>query len=71
MAAKTCESAPAKVLPMSPAAFIAAERVRRFVQAVRALSDDPAPENIERYLAATRALEYSRSSKKSRTSRAA
>jgi hypothetical protein len=31
--------------------------VRRFVDAVVALSDDPRPDNIERYLVASRALE--------------
>ncbi len=31
--------------------------VRRFVEAVRALSDDPRPENVERYLLASYALE--------------
>ena len=57
MAAKTSGSAAAKVLPMSPAAFIAP------AQAVLALSDNPGPENIERYLAASRALEDSSSSR--------
>jgi hypothetical protein len=33
--------------------------VRRFVGAVLALSDDPRPENVERYLVASRALERS------------
>jgi hypothetical protein len=37
--------------------------VRAFVEAVLALSDDPRPENIDRYLIASRALENSRSSK--------
>jgi hypothetical protein len=45
--------------------------VRAFVQAVLALSDDPCPENIKRYLVASRALEETRSSGKSRLSRAA
>jgi hypothetical protein len=31
--------------------------MRRFVDAVVALSDDPRPDNIERYLVASRALE--------------
>jgi hypothetical protein len=31
-----------------------------FIEAVRALSDDPAPENVNRYLAVSRALEESR-----------
>jgi hypothetical protein len=44
---------------------------RRFVEAVRALSDNPRPENVERYLVASRALEESRSRKTSRASRAA
>jgi hypothetical protein len=38
--------------------------VRRFVEAVLALSDNPRPENVERYLVASRALEDSRSSRK-------
>ena len=63
MAAKTSGSAAANVLPMSPAAFIAPAPVRQFVQAVLALSDNPGPENIERYLAASRALEDSSSSR--------
>jgi hypothetical protein len=33
--------------------------VRRFVEAVLALSDNPLPENVERYLVASRALEDS------------
>jgi hypothetical protein len=45
--------------------------VRRFVDAVLVLSDEPQPENVERYLAASRALEGSRSSRKPRPSRAA
>jgi hypothetical protein len=45
--------------------------VRRLVEAVLALSDNPRPENVERYLAASRALEGSRSGKKPRESRAA
>jgi hypothetical protein len=44
---------------------------RRFVETVLALSDDPRPENVARYLAASRALEHSRSSRKLRQSRAA
>jgi hypothetical protein len=35
--------------------------VRRFVDAVLALSDDPRPDNVERYLLASRALEDSSS----------
>jgi hypothetical protein len=38
--------------------------VRRFVEAVLALSDDPRPDNVERYLVASRALEDSRFEKK-------
>jgi hypothetical protein len=34
--------------------------VRTLVDAVRALSADPAPANVQRYLAASRALEDSR-----------
>src|SRR2546423_861797 len=34
--------------------------VRDLVEAVQALSDDPGPGNVERYLAASRALEESR-----------
>jgi hypothetical protein len=45
--------------------------IRAFVDAVLALSDDPEPENVERYLVASRALEESRSRKTSRASRAA
>ena len=36
--------------------------VSRFVEAVRALSDDPRPETVARYLVASRALEDFRSS---------
>jgi hypothetical protein len=35
--------------------------VRAFVDAVLALSDDPAPGNVERYLIASRALDDARS----------
>jgi hypothetical protein len=52
-----------------PAAEPAA--VRRFVEAVRALSDDVRPENVDRYLVASRALEDSRSRRMPRPSRAA
>jgi hypothetical protein len=45
--------------------------VRRFVEAVLALSDNPRPESVERYLVASRALEDSRSRRKPRPSRAA
>jgi len=45
--------------------------VRRFVDAVLALSDDPRPDNVERYLIESRALEDSRSRRTPRTSRAA
>jgi hypothetical protein len=45
--------------------------VRRFVEAVRALSDDPRPENVERYLLASHALEGPRSKRTPRRSRAA
>jgi hypothetical protein len=38
--------------------------VRRFVEAVQALSDDPRPENVDRYLVASLAVEGSRSSRK-------
>jgi hypothetical protein len=48
-----------------------ASAVRRFVGAVLALSDDPRPENVERYLVASGALEDSRSRRKPRPSRAA
>ena len=55
------------------AEFPAAEpsAVDRFVEAVRALSDDPRPENVELYLVASRALEDSRLSETPRPSRAA
>jgi hypothetical protein len=45
--------------------------LRRFLEAVRALSDNPRPENVERYLAASRALEGARSRRTPRPSRAA
>ena len=45
--------------------------IRRFVEAVLAVSEDPQPETVERYLVASRALEESRSRRKPRTSRAA
>jgi hypothetical protein len=45
--------------------------VRAFVEAVLALSDDPRRENIDRYLAASRALESSPSRRTPRTSCAA
>jgi hypothetical protein len=45
--------------------------VRRFVEAVRALSDNPQPENVERYLIASRALEHPRSRRKPRPDGAA
>ena len=45
--------------------------VRRFVEAVRALSDDPRPENVERYLLASSALEGLRSKRTPRRGRAA
>jgi hypothetical protein len=45
--------------------------VRVFVEAVLALSDDPRPENIDRYLVASRALEDTRSRRTPRLSRAA
>jgi hypothetical protein len=45
--------------------------VRRFVEAVLTLSDNPRQENVERYLVASRALEDSRTRKKPRPSRAA
>jgi len=44
---------------------------RRFVEAVRALSDDPRRETVERYLAASRALEDARSTAAPDPSRAA
>jgi hypothetical protein len=34
--------------------------LRQFVDAVRELSEDPGPANLERYLAASRALEESK-----------
>jgi hypothetical protein len=40
--------------------------VRWFVETVLALSDNPGPENVERYLAASRALEYIRSRREPR-----
>jgi hypothetical protein len=46
----------------------AAERrvLRQFVDAVVALSEDPEPANVERYLEASRALEESRRSRQQR-----
>jgi hypothetical protein len=41
--------------------LLTAERAfRLFADALRAFSDDPGPENLERYLAASRRLEESR-----------
>jgi len=45
--------------------------IRRFVETVRALSDDAGPENVDHYLVASRALDDSRSSRTPRPSRAA
>jgi hypothetical protein len=45
--------------------------IRAFVDAVLALSDDPEPENVERYLVASHALEDSDSTRQPRASRAA
>jgi hypothetical protein len=45
--------------------------VRAFVEAVLALVDDPHPDNVERYLVASQALEDSRPSRTPRASRAA
>jgi hypothetical protein len=45
--------------------------VRAFVDAVLALSDDPQPANVERYLVASHALEDSRSMTNPRARRAA
>ena len=45
--------------------------VRRFVEAVLALSDEPAPLNVKGYLVASRALEDSRSIPTPRSKRAA
>jgi hypothetical protein len=45
--------------------------VFRFVEAVRALSDDAGPENVDHYLVASRALDDSRSRRTPRPSRAA
>jgi len=45
-----------------------APAVRRFVEAVQALSANPQPENVERYLIASRALERPRSRRKPRPS---
>ena len=44
---------------MTPAQLASAERTafRQFVAAVLALSDDPGPANLERYLAASRSLD--------------
>jgi hypothetical protein len=40
--------------------------LRRFVAAVLAVSEDPKPANVQRYLAASRALEESRLTRKTR-----
>jgi hypothetical protein len=58
---------------MTPAELPTDERsaVRRFFEAVLALSDDPRPENVERYLVASSALENSRSTTTLRASRPA
>jgi hypothetical protein len=45
--------------------------VHRFVEAVLAVSDDPQPENVVRYLVASHALEDSPSSSTPRASHAA
>jgi hypothetical protein len=47
---------------MTPAQLETAERTafQQFVAAVLALSDDPEPANVERYLEASRTLERSR-----------
>jgi hypothetical protein len=47
---------------MTRAGLAPSERnaIRKFVDAVRALSDDPGPANLERYLAASLELEESR-----------
>jgi hypothetical protein len=42
--------------------MMARSALRQFVDAVHAFSDDPGPENLERYLAASRALEESKRS---------
>jgi len=56
---------PVDLRPHKPSA------VRAFVEAVLELSDNQRPENVERYLIASRALEGFRSRRKPRTSRAA
>jgi hypothetical protein len=43
-----------------PLAAPAADAMRQFIDAVLSLSEDPGPVNVERYLAASRALEESR-----------
>jgi hypothetical protein len=45
--------------------------VRAFIDAVLALLEDPRPENVERYLVASHALEGSRSRRQPRERRAA
>jgi hypothetical protein len=47
------------------------EAIQHLVDAVLALSDDPAPANVTRYLAASQALESSRSPAKAPAKRAA
>jgi hypothetical protein len=45
---------------------VPAPTVRSFIDAVLALSDNPRPENVERYLVASRALEDPRSKREPR-----
>jgi len=47
-------------MPRSQPAPLKLAALQSFVEAVVALSDDPGPENLERYLAASRALDESR-----------
>jgi hypothetical protein len=49
----------------------ASSSVRRFVEAVLAVSEDPQPDNVARYLVASNALEDSPASGTPRVSRAA
>jgi len=50
-------------------ALVARSTLKEMVDAVHALSDDPSPANVERYLASSRALEDSRNRSSGRRAR--
>jgi hypothetical protein len=62
LAAKTaaCRSAIVKSMERDKLALATRRALHEMVDAVRSLSDDPSPANVERYLASSRALEGSR-----------